>query len=52
MVLVGIALVAAVSVNLRVPEAFAEALWRLWPWVIVAAGAVLVIRALAVRKSG
>ena len=52
MVLVAIALVAAISVNLRVPEAFAEALWRLWPWVIVAAGVVLVIRALAVRKSG
>jgi hypothetical protein len=34
-----------------VPEALAETLWRLWPWAIVAAGAVLVVRALAVRKS-
>ncbi|HEY1251177.1 MAG TPA: hypothetical protein VGH97_08285 [Thermoanaerobaculia bacterium] len=50
-VLVAIALCAVLSENLRVPEAFAEALWRLWPWVIVAAGVVLVVRALAVRKS-
>ena len=50
-VLVSIALATAISMNLRVPDAFAEALWRLWPWVIVAAGVVLVIRALAVRKT-
>jgi hypothetical protein len=50
-VLVAIALVTAISENLRVPEAFSEALWRLWPWVIVAAGVVLVVRALAVRRS-
>jgi len=50
-VLVVIAACAIVSENLRVPEALAETLWRLWPWAIVAAGAVLVVRALAVRKS-
>ncbi len=50
-VLVLIAACAVVSENLRVPEALAETLWRLWPWAIVAAGAVLVVRALAVRRS-
>lgn len=51
-VLVTIGLFAALSENLRIPEAFSDALWRLWPWVIVAAGVTLVIRALAVRKRG
>jgi hypothetical protein len=50
-VLVAIALFAALSESLRVPEALSDALWRLWPWVIVAAGVVLVARALAARKS-
>jgi len=50
-VLVLIAACAVVSQNLRVPETLAETLWRLWPWAIVAAGAVLVVRALAVRRS-
>jgi hypothetical protein len=50
-VLVAIALATVISENLRVPEAFAGALWRLWPWVIVAAGAFLVVRALSVRRS-
>src|SRR5262249_14819485 len=50
-VLVLIAACAIVSENLRVPEALAETLWRLWPWAIVAAGAVLVVRALAVRRA-
>jgi hypothetical protein len=49
--LVAIALFAALSENVRVPEAAAEALWNLWPWVIVAAGAILVVRALAMRRS-
>jgi hypothetical protein len=50
-VLVGIALVTAVSENVHVPQAFSEALWRLWPWVIVAVGVLLVVRALAVRRT-
>jgi len=50
-VLVAIALATVISENLRVPEALADALWRLWPWVIVAAGAFLVVRALSVRRS-
>jgi hypothetical protein len=50
-VLVAIALATAVSESLRFPEAFADAMWRLWPWVIVAAGAFLVVRALSVRRA-
>jgi len=50
-VLVTIAFFAALSENLRIPEAFADALWRLWPWVILAAGVALVVRALAVRRN-
>lgn len=50
-VLVAIALATAISENLRVPEALTDALWRLWPWVIVAAGAFLVVRALSVRRA-
>ena len=49
-VLVSIALVTALSENLRIPEAVYDAAWRLWPWAVVAAGVTLVIRALAVRK--
>jgi hypothetical protein len=51
-VLLLIAAYAIVSEKLRVPESVAETLWSLWPWAIVAAGAVLVVRALAVRKTG
>jgi hypothetical protein len=51
-VLLLIAVCAIVSENLRVPESVAETLWNLWPWAIVAAGAVLVVRALAVRRPG
>jgi hypothetical protein len=51
-VLVAIALSALVAENLRFPFELSDALWRLWPWVIVAAGAVLVVRALAARRSG
>ena len=51
-VLVAIALFAVLAENLRMPVELVDTLWRLWPWVIVAAGATLVIRALAARKSG
>ena len=50
-VLVSIALATALSENLRIPEAFTEAAWRLWPWALVAAGAVLVVRALRTKSS-
>jgi hypothetical protein len=50
-VLVTIALVTAVSQNLRVPESFYDAAWRLWPVVLVAAGVILVVQALRSRKA-
>lgn len=49
-VLVTIALVTALSANLRIPEAFFDAAWRLWPFVLVAAGALLVLQAIRGRK--
>jgi hypothetical protein len=49
-VLVSIALATAVSENLRIPETLYDAAWRLWPWALVAAGAVLVIRALRAKS--
>jgi hypothetical protein len=48
-VLVSIALVTALSRNLRVPEEAFDALWRFWPWVLVAAGALLVIQGMRRR---
>ncbi len=46
LVLVAIALVTAASANLSIPESFSDVAWRLWPFVLVAAGAVLVLQAL------
>jgi peptidoglycan/LPS O-acetylase OafA/YrhL len=51
LVLVAIALVTAVSANLRIPESFYETVWRLWPFALVALGALLVSQALRGRKS-
>lgn len=50
-VLVTIALVTAISQNVRVPESFYDAAWRLWPVVLVAAGAILVVQAMRSRKA-
>jgi hypothetical protein len=50
-VLVTIALATAVAQNLRIPETFYDAAWRLWPVVLVAAGAILVVQALRSRKA-
>lgn len=49
--LVAIALVTAVSANLRIPETVFESLWRLWPFALVAAGVLLVLQAVRGRKS-
>jgi hypothetical protein len=51
--LVAIALVAALATNFRlhVPEDFFDAIWKLWPWALVAAGVILVIQGFR-RKSG
>jgi peptidoglycan/LPS O-acetylase OafA/YrhL len=51
-VLVAIALVTAVSANLRLPEELYDSLWRFWPFVLVAAGAILVFQALRGRRTG
>jgi len=45
-VLVAIALVTALSENLTFPERLYDAAWRLWPFALVAAGAILVIQAM------
>ena len=50
LVLVAIALVTAVSANLAIPEALYESVWRLWPFALVAAGALLVWQALRARS--
>lgn len=50
-VLVTIALATALFQNLRIPESFYDAAWRLWPFALVAAGAILVIRG-ARRREG
>jgi hypothetical protein len=52
MVLVAIALVTALSQNLVIPDSFYDAAWRLWPFALVAAGAILVLRQLRASKAG
>jgi hypothetical protein len=51
LVLIAIALVTAISANLVIPEAFFDAAWKLWPFALLAAGAILVLQALRRRKS-
>jgi hypothetical protein len=48
-VLVAIALATALSRNLRIPEEFFDAVWRFWPWALVAAGALLVLQGMRRR---
>ena len=50
-VLVAIALAAALSQNLVIPESFYEAAWRLWPFALVVAGLILILRAGKTRTS-
>jgi hypothetical protein len=49
LVLVAVALVTAASASLRLPESLFEAVWRLWPFALVAAGGILVLQALRRR---
>ncbi len=49
-ILIAIALVAAVAQNLSIPENLQDAAWRLWPWALVVAGAVLVVQAFRARR--
>jgi hypothetical protein len=46
LVLVAVALVTAVGVNFRLPDLLFDAAWRLWPFALLAAGAILVLRGL------
>jgi MYXO-CTERM domain-containing protein len=50
-VLVTIAVAAALARNLRMPESLYDAAWRLWPWVLVAAGVILVLQAARARRT-
>jgi hypothetical protein len=50
-VLVAIALFAALSQNLVIPESFYDAAWRLWPFGLVAAGLILVLQAARAKKT-
>ena len=48
LVLVIIAAVAALAANFRFPEYAFDAIWRFWPWALVAAGVILVV--LGIRR--
>ena len=48
-VLVSIAAAAALATNFRVPENVIEAVWRMWPWALVAAGVILVVQGMRRR---
>jgi hypothetical protein len=48
-VLVAIAAVAALAANFRFPEYAFHAIWRFWPWALVAAGAILVVQGIRRR---
>jgi hypothetical protein len=48
-VLVAIALATAIAENIRFPYSFMDLVWKLWPWALVAAGAVLVFQAIRRR---
>jgi len=50
-VLVAIALAAAFVQNFSVPYTLYDLAWRLWPWVLVAVGAILVLQAVRAKKT-
>lgn len=50
LILISIAAVTAVTENVRIPASLFDAAWRLWPWIVIAAGAALIFRALAVKR--
>ncbi len=49
--LVAIALCAALAVNLHISIGLWDRLWQLWPFALVAAGALLVLQAFAGRRA-
>ena len=48
-VLVAIAAAAALATNFRFPENVVEAVWKLWPWALLAAGVILVVQGMRRR---
>lgn len=51
-ILVAIAVITALAGNVRVPPALYDALWRFWPFALVAAGILLVVSAFRGRRAG
>lgn len=51
-ILIAIAVITALAGNLRIPERLYDSLWRFWPFVLVAAGLLLVVRAFRGRRAG
>jgi len=51
-ILVAIAVITALAGNLRIPPTLYDALWRFWPFALVAAGLLLVVSAFRGRRAG
>jgi len=51
-ILVTIAVVTALASNVRIPQALYDAVWRFWPFALVAAGVLLVVQAFRGRRTG
>ena len=49
--LILVALCATLAVNLHISIDVRERLWQLWPFVLVAAGVLLVLQALSGRRA-
>jgi len=51
-ILVAIAVVTALASNVRIPPSVYDALWRFWPFALVAAGLLLLVQALRGKRTG
>jgi hypothetical protein len=51
-ILIAIAVVTALAGNVRIPQRVYDALWRFWPFALVAAGLLLVVSAFRGRRAG
>ena len=52
LILVTIAMITALAANIRVPDRLYEAVWRFWPFALVAGGLLLLIQGFRGRKAG
>ena len=50
-ILVAIAVITALAVNVHIPETLYDSVWRFWPFVLVAAGLMLVVSAFRKRRA-